>query len=500
MLEEDSGVVPPPNRRVQALLGIVAVAVLAGNAILAAAALRSDATDVIGVEYAVTHPIQRLALGHPLYSDPEAPPFSLIQYTPLHYQMSAALIRRFGVDPHDPEAVTRAGRLVETTMWAAAVVLMVGWLVGMGTGLGVALALAAWWTTASGVWWFLNRPDSAETFLLFVALAMMTRSMKGDRVSWLWLATASFAGVAAGYAKQNGWFASAVYVIVLLGAGRWKAAVAATLLSIAGHAALHVLAWRAWGLAWYENIFGALDNGFWFSRAVVMAYQPAAFEAVALLSIAAFLAWRWRRKADGRGVLANAFPLLFAFAAVTALKNGSAENYFIDSCGVAVLLIGAALAMMQRRAPAGFNAAVAMMTVFLVMYAPIKLYESQRRLAAAVGYASLRPVGERLTRLLADKPGAWAFAADARVACFLPERTLIPQPLLAELAVTRRRFSYGVLQELVDHGELAVILFPRPLGENKDARPKLLGVSLADYHLVESTGSWYFYVHDRYPQ
>jgi hypothetical protein len=237
----------------------------------------------------------------------------------------------------------------------------------------------------------------------------------------------------------------------------------------------------------------------WFSRAVVMAYQPIAFEAGAVLSIAAFLAWRWRRNADGRQVLATAFPLLFAFAAVAALKNGSAENYFIDSVGVALLLIGSALALARRNAPAAFNAAVAMLMLLLVVYAPVKLYESQRRVEAAVGYATLRPFGERMTRLLADKPGAWAFTPDARIACFLPERTILPQPLLAELAFTRRRFSYGVLQELVEHGEMAVLAFPRALAEDRNARAKLLGVPLTEYHFVESIGPWHFYVHDRYP-
>jgi hypothetical protein len=477
-------------------LAVAAVVALAVNVLVAGIAIWSDAADVIGVEYSVTHAVQRSALGHPLYSDPELPPFSLVQYTPLHYQVCAAAIRGFGLDANDPIVATRVGRMVATTMWTVAAFCVGFWLRRMGTGTPVALALVAWWTTQANPWWFLNRTDSAESMLFILVLAMTARIASQEKTSILWILAAAAASVAIGYAKQNGWMLSFAFVMFLFFNGRRNAAFVFLIGVAAGHAVLHGLAWKTWGSAWPDNIFGALDNGVDVGRAIILAFQPIAYQASALLAAAVVLAWRWRRDAAGvRRWLSFIFGASLVVAAAASLKVGSADNYFIDAGGVAVLILGLGAADLRTRNHKAFGFVGSAFAVMLLTFAPIKALESFRRVASAPTFRSLELVGKRVQRLLDDKPGAWAFIEDSPAVCFLPERTILPQLLLAKLAHDRRRFSFHALKELVPNGEIAVLALRYDLPEGA----RLLGAPVVGFTLIEATGPWRIYLHQRYP-
>ena len=480
-------------------LGLVGVLLLAANLAMAALAIRSGAADITGVENAVTHTTMRLALGHSLYSDPESPPFSLVQYSPLHYQMTAAAIRLFGFDPRDPVSATQIGRAMATVMWSTALCIVGVWLLRMGAGFAVAAALLGWWTTQANVWWFLNRPDSAETALLFLAIAMTVRSVRPDRVSTGWVVAASLAGVAAGYAKQNGWIASVVLIAVMVAARGLRHALLAVLATLLGHALLHGAAWYAWGSAWPRNIIGALDNGVRFDRAVLFAYQPIAYQGSAILVAACLLAWRWRRDSGGpKQALAASLAVTFLFAVVAAMKIGSADNYFIDTCGVAVLMIGAAAAELRRSNPRAIRFAAAAAILFLLLVAPIKLYESWRRVTVARTYTSTRSIAERVERLAAEHPGAWVFFEDGPVANFFPERACLPQLLLAQLAFERKTFPYKAVPGFFLHGEAAVVVLRAPPTVERSPSLRILGSSLEQFMFLEVIDGQFVYLHRRY--
>jgi hypothetical protein len=489
----------PDNARGTWRLGLLSVLLLIANSVIAAAAIWGDAADITGVENAVAHTTSRLALGHPLYLDPESPPFSLVQYTPLHYQMSTAVVRLTELDPRDPATITRVGRAVAAAMWITALAVVGLWLLRLGTGLAVGVALLAWWTTQSGVWWFLNRPDSAETMLLFVALATTARSVRPEKVSLAWLVTASLAGVAVGYAKQNGWLASVILIAFLIVAGRRRHAFLAFAATLLGHGLMHGTALSVWGDAWPRNIIGALDNGIRLDRAILLAYQPIAYQAAAVLAVAFVISWRWRRLAgDPRQLLLTAFAIAFVSAVIAALKIGSADNYFIDACGVAVLILGAGLAELRRSNPDALPLVMAATTIFLALLAPIKLYESWRRVSNVRSYASLRPAVERIERLLADRPDAWVFAEDGRLAHFFPERSCLPQLLLAQLAFERKTFAFRSLPEFFKHGEVAVAVLRLPPNVKREPPLRILGGSLEGFMLVGEVDGALIYLHQRY--
>lgn len=477
-------------------LAFAAVVALAVNVLVAGIAIWSDAADVIGVEYSVTHAVQRNALGHPLYSDPEMPPFSLVQYTPLHYQVCSAVIRGFALDANDPIVATRVGRIVATAMWTVAAFCVGFWLRRMGTGTPVALVLVAWWTTQANPWWFLNRTDSGESMLFFLVLAMTARIASQERPSNVWILLIAAASVTVGYAKQNGWMLSFAFVVFLFFNGRKNPAFVFFIGVVAGHTVLHGLAWKTWESAWPDNILGALDNGVDVGRAVVLAYQPVVYQASTLLAAAIVLAWRSRRDPGGlRRWLSFTFGASLVAAAASAVKVGSADNYFIDACGVAVLILGSAAAELRTRNSKTFGFLASAFAVMLLAYAPIKAAESFRMIATAQRFGSLRPLGERVKQILADKPGAWAFIEDSPAVCFLPERTILPQLLLAKLAHERRRFSYHALQELMPHGEIAVLALRYDLPEGA----RLLGTPVVGFSLIETMGPWRIYLHRRYP-
>ncbi len=482
-----------------ALLATVAVAALAANGWIAAQALRGDHADILGMEPFVIHAVQRHALGLPLYLNPEAPPFALLQYTPLHYQASAAAVRWLRVDPRDPTAVARIVRGVAVLFWCLGLALVAGWLLRRGAGGPATLALLAWWTTQSGVWWFLARPDAAATFCLFAALAVQARALRDATISWSWLLLAALAAVGAGYAKQNGWQAGAILIAALLARGNWRAAFGAGMAMLAAHAALHGLAWSAWGPAWPANILGALDNGIGFDRAVAMAYAPFGLQSAAVVALAAACAWRWRGREHGeRQFLAVAFALLLLFAATAALKIGSAENYFIDAWGVAALLLGHAAADLRRQSADAVRTAGLAGAMFLLLFAAPKLNEARRRVQADPGFAEFRPVAARVNQLLASMPGAWAFCDDARVACLLPDRTCLPQLLLAQIGQSHGRFRYGELAALTASGDLALLVLIGGDGARDVSGTTLLGAPLAGYEFLAAAGPARIFRHRRW--
>ena len=87
-------------------------AILAWNLDLRWAMLLQYRTELGGVEHNVIHGIQKLLLGYPLYQDPEAPPFDVIQYTPAYYVLCAGIAQVFGIAGDDARSIYLVCRTV----------------------------------------------------------------------------------------------------------------------------------------------------------------------------------------------------------------------------------------------------------------------------------------------------------------------------------------------------------------------------------------------------
>ena len=246
-------------------------------------------------------------------------------------------------------------------------------------------------------------------------------------------------------------------MLALLTYGGWRAAVGAAAATFALQAAVQGGAYAIWGAAWFQNTIGMLDNGIDFRRAVILAYSPVALQACVPMVIASALAWKWRARGAERQFLSVAWAMLLAFAIATALKFGSADNYFIDSYAAAALLIGCGYADLRRRHPHVAKRLASAAAAALALWAPFKLFESSLRISAAETYGDVRPAYDRAVELLATRPGGWICSDDARLACLLPDRACLPQMLLSRLAKDRGRLPFAKFPVFVARGDLAVL-------------------------------------------
>jgi hypothetical protein len=494
------------DRRLEHVGRVVLVGGVAITALLGAWIVFSGVPTVRGVDLNVILTIQKALGGEPLYTDTSAPPFDIGQYSPLLYLIVIGIARVAGIGPDSPAALLLLARTISTLAALAALWLQVRFATrAFGVPRSLALGAAGFVVVATAPWLFLARPDALAILVQLVALVVMASSVqRADSVRMC--ALAGLISALALFTKQSAiqLLPIALFFYALL--GRWTLAATFT-------AAFGAAAGVAWMLATWRwphfaaNVIGGVDNGISLFNAFDNTYGDFFPMYAPLLALALLAMARWVRrplKWEGAFFLAVLTGLL-AVATVTALKRGSASNYYNEFLFIAAIAAGRLLH--ESRAAAAASEASAAFTplrivaAFIICWMPFHVLMEIRdswwkRIDPRVSvvrpmfslwsadYTELRAMGAAA----AAGPGArrvLAFPLAANTA--FPSQMLVPQNEIATQLYERHVVDYTALQTLVARNELALVVTSEVAPEPPRS---FLGVTLPPLQPVAVVGAF----------
>jgi hypothetical protein len=498
-----------------------AVLVAAGSAAVGLATgawmLASDIPGFGGEEANVVYTVQQLVAGEPIYTDPGKPPFTITQYSPLFYVVSAGLARALRVEAMDASAITMVCRSVSLTT-AVAVALLTFALASVRLRLPrtVGVLVASFAFVSAVPWHFLARPDALMTFFLVLSVYLVLR-VEAGKVAYSH-ASAAAAVVAAFLAlltKQNGAQALGLVFLYLLMARAWKELATALLSAAAAGALLAAFAQptQNWlGPAVKENLIDGVRNGVDLLAALDRTYAPFFRQFSFLIALTALAAVAFFRVAScpRRRFLGLATFALLAFACGTGLKVGSATNYFIDF----VIFAAVTSALYCFPAPGtvpdphrgGILAPIALVSAMcLLPFVALSQFEICCYAKSLRGtlrpdprnqFRASEPVARFIRQSLGDNREAFVLTRECfSVGNLLFPLTVVPQPRIAECSHACGVVDYAAFRSAVANGKVCYLV------TKAGTRPsEFLGASFSRYRLVREVEGFavFEFVPDRY--
>jgi hypothetical protein len=419
--------------------------------------ITSNAIDIIGQDMNVVFTVQQILLGHPIYQDPAAPPYAITQYTPLYYYVAALPAKIANVSAGDVLAVSAISRGVSFVIACA-----LAWVCALflrrrvGATGSVTLVAVVFIMLGTANWYFAVRPDGLATLLTISSFYLITSEMLTRRV----LGAVALTAIAAILAKQSGMIVTGVIVAFLAMRQQWPQlrtfAVMFILVSIAGAVAL-----MSAGPAVYANVVDGVNNGIAWRSALMMAYRPTYYWFAPLFALVfAALPQLLRRNASPvENLLGVAIPLSLAFGLVTALKRGSAENYFNE---LVILSVFAFITVYVRRAsePLIVSALNVYLVAFLLIRAGHQVYTTYlyHRISPETRLTSQIPPVDYVRRQIDPQRYAMGFAVGLSNA--FPERMIIPEKDLADAAQRRALVDYSRFKRDMESGRIEFAVIP----------------------------------------
>jgi hypothetical protein len=466
------------DRRLESLGRLTLLAGAAITGVLGLWIVLSGVPTVRGVDLNVILTIQKALHGQPLYTDTAAPPFDIGQYSPIFYLLTIAITRILGIGGDSPLPLLVLGRSISVLSTAASGVLLVRFGVrSLGLPRGLAVGAFAFSLVATAPWLFLARPDSLALFITLGAFVLMARSVIGDRDLAMTVATAVVAVVAL-FTKQSAIQILPIAVFFYLLLGRWTQAAIFTGVFGAGAAAAWALAMRRWPY-FAANVIGGVDNGISLFNAFDHTYAEFFPLYAPVLAVALLALTRWVRRPltwDGAFFLSVLSGLL-GVATVTALKQGSAANYYNEFLFIASLAAARLLHQGQPTVGSAANASAwlspsRLAAAFFICWLPFHVLMEVRdswwkridpRVSLVVPMFSLWSPDYDQLRAIADAEASgdrarWVLAFPLAANAALPSHMLVPQKEIAQLLFARQVVDYGAFQQLVARDELALIV------------------------------------------
>jgi len=317
---------------------ILAATFLILNILLKWAQVSSYAPEWGGFERNVIWGIQQIMLEKPLYSDPEAFPFAIVQYMPLYYFLVAFLGKLFSVNPLDAHQVYFLARFVSfgCCIFSSVLLILTALRFRVSTEISVSLGLIAFfWMDRFAI---AARPDSFKG-LIFQLLLFILIQFPEKRKRLVFPLALGFALVGL-LTKQDGLVFSGILPLALLMGGSWKETAIWASITVVCHAIILIMIQYFSGGDFSTNVIGGLQNGISVSWFIGAFGNYFALMAV-LFGLALVVAFEFAFESNWKlRVLASALFCTFFPALVSSFKFGSGANYFLESTLVSLVLVG----------------------------------------------------------------------------------------------------------------------------------------------------------------
>jgi len=291
-----------------------------------------------GFERNVIWGIQQIMQGKPLYSNPEAIPFAIVQYMPLYYYTVANLGNLFSVDPLDAHQVYTLARSVSFCCCIFSSILLILMALRFRVGKEIAIAvglIAFFWMDKFAI---AARPDSFKALVFqLIIFVLIQFPEKRKRFIFPLAVLLSLAGF---MSKQDGLVFSGILPLALLYGGSWKETIFWGGLTAVFHGLILFLIQANTHSAFFQNVAGGLQNGIsisWFINAFggYFAFMAILFGLALVLAFEFAFEQNWKLRVLSAALVCSFFPSLFF-----SFKYGSGANYFLEATLISLLLFG----------------------------------------------------------------------------------------------------------------------------------------------------------------
>lgn len=284
-----------------------------------------------GIDLNVIYGIQQIVAGNPLYQNPEQPPYAIMQYTPLFYHTVAWVAGIAGISADQVQGIYIIARSCALLFNLLTVLLVAAFLYRQGLSgkrsLLFSLPVLMILTTHYYV-----RCDSMHLFFFTASLYLMTVWLQ--KKSFFLLLLMGLSTALCILSKQSGVLVAGIISLYMLVGGKKiiPAFVYGSVVLLSGFFLLRVSIDNDW-LAFYQNAVLGLKNGTSLAFLSDMFFSRFFTELIPFYVLGAMMAYTaWKEKAAGTSFvfIVWAAVLSFSFAAITGLKIGSSNNYFVE--------------------------------------------------------------------------------------------------------------------------------------------------------------------------
>jgi hypothetical protein len=298
----------------------------------------SYAPEIGGFERNVIWGIQQMVAGNPLYSNPDAAPFTMIQYMPLYYHIVCWLSRIGGIQPDDAHSVfllARSLNLLLSLLTSGLLFtllrsrLKVSLILASGTSLLTFLLMPAFTLAA--------RPDTLKVFFIILHIFILLY-FQHWRLRYL-MPASLICALFCFLSKQDALTSFGLMPLAFLIGKEWRNLLIYGIFGLAV-TGLTILFLQGRSEGWFlANALGALQNGIslsWFKSGFFHFFGLyAVFFAPAIVLSLEFA----QEKNRNFRILSAAFLLAFFPQLAASLKFGSASNYFMEATLISCLLL-----------------------------------------------------------------------------------------------------------------------------------------------------------------
>lgn len=441
------------------------------------------------METSVVYALQRILAGLPLYSDPEAAPFAIIQYSPLYYEVVGTAGSWLGVNPDQPMAVFVLNR------WAGLLFNLLGLLLIGNIIKGITLEnkwkaviiLLAWTCLEPALY---ARPDALQSlcFLLFVAAGLKYIQKNGWQPLLVMIVAASLAV----WSKQNGillLFFLLFYLFII--AKHFKHGLIAALSLVALNSLFWLLMVEDAGIFW-ANVIRGLDNGISFPYFFDTIYDAGVKKFFPFFLAGIYLGFMGVFSPKGKEdrFLGWLLVVTFIFASLTALKWGSVPSYYTDFIHLS-LIAGTFWLTELKLSDRLKNSFSANLFAGLLILLIIPLHTSGKewgrvfRESRSDWFEQAKQLKEAVYKMGLPQD-SYIFTHDYLINLHLFRHCLFPQnDIVYCCTAPRKTYDYSRFAELIKSGKVAFVI------DWKAEHPRaFLGEDFATFSPVKSIGPY----------
>ncbi len=455
--------------------------------------------DLEGVEQDEIYTIQRVLAGFPVYEDPEQPPFSITQKTPLYHYLCLTVGKIFQVSPDQPREVYLLNRW--TSLILSLCTLIVGYFIQrrlFSTSIKVAITICALMFICYEPHMY-DRPDSLYSFLFLITIALLwhyTNPISEAKKSWILILTAIMCAIVM-FSKQSGiilpalcggfilFFERNIRRVLLFGG-----------VFIAGLGIMFLLTIALPGMdtaVFTANVFKGVQNGIDLTWAWEFIYNRS-YKKFSLFFIIGFLIiidWFFITKTQDDLRRITAFSMLgtFLFANLTGLKSGSTPSYFTEFVNLTLIAMPVyyrdITGLMNKEVIKRFKVIIFLGLLFLIpvqtsnknLIAPFKL-------ADPLWFANCAEVKNYAQQNLALGKNEWIYTDDELLKLYLFRNILLPQD---DIYMTSP-FSYKNFWNSFKNGRVKYII-----SSNTPENIFAMEANLSGYQAIDSVGNYFIY-------
>ncbi len=452
--------------------------------------------DIRGVESNVVFTVQNLLRDNTLlYANPENVPFSITQYSPLYYMMLDGVLTIFDVSASNGPLIRIISRSVSLVLCFLMVVLIYSIVhkkMRLTRKQGVIFGLTA--VSFTLPWYYLTRPDIlvAVFYLLFIKTTYAHIENKSFRSACL-MGALAFLALAS---KQNGIFLIGIGGLYFLYYKDFKGLFYAFL----GFSIALLVFSLVFNYAGYEadymlkNIMDGVNNGFgfrsFFEKTLMAYFSMFGFFAAGTAYIIYFL-FSQEGKVDKKLHFTIWFAVfLFLFSTLTALKKGSAVNYYNEVLLVSLLLWGFYIKHIQQTSMkkeieqrAILFMSLSCLMVIIFQFSVYFITNLKHKLTEDRQLA-------KVEQLIGSELGEEFLYSEVRqVSLKLPQHVLLAQFDIAQCcAYPKGIYNYTELCNLIQSGKVKFLIF------DSKAPESLYGCDVsASFMLYKEYGRYHIY-------